>query len=75
MEKFAADRIPTAEDLRKIAAFSYATALAAPAAGCAPAVVKAATAAFKRGMEKAAARHEKIVEIVRAHVQGTASRA
>ena len=72
MDKIASNAQLSNQDLRKIAAFSCAVALASPVIGASKEQVKKATDSFISGMEKAAARHEKIVAMIRDHVRPAA---
>jgi pyrroline-5-carboxylate reductase len=72
MEKLAADFKLDAEHRQKIATFTFATALASPAVGLSQEQVKTASSAFLAGLKKAAARHEKLVDMLAEHVKAPA---
>lgn len=72
MEKIAANAQLDTEQCQKIASFTFATALASPVIGLNQAQVKSATAHYVGGLRRASARHEKLVDMLRGHVQAPA---
>lgn len=73
MEKVAASAVLDAPSLQKIATFGFATTLASPVVGLGPEQVKKASDAFMAGLQKAAARHDKLVDMIREHVKAPAT--
>lgn len=59
----------TAQQARNITALSFATALATPAMGLTRDQVKAASQKFMEGIDKQAARHYKLVDLLEQHVK------
>lgn len=72
MEKLASDAQLDTAQCQKIATFAFATALAAPVVGLSQAAVKSASAHYMYGLQKAAYRHNKLVDMLRTHVQAPA---
>lgn len=71
-DQSSADFTPTEKDLHKAAAFTLGTALAAPTIGLNQEQVKRAGHILMTALEKRAARHRSLVDMLRQHVQGSA---
>lgn len=70
MEKIASTEQLNRTQLEKIATFMFATSFAAPVIGLGQAQVKSAAQSFLGGLQRATARHEKLVDMIRDHVKG-----